>query len=149
MLKNLALPILIFVLLGLFGLSLSKDGYSAYRSQSWPAVDGVVTQSDWSHHRGKGCNYGLLFTYNYSVSGNFYAGRNYRFGGECGSDVKQIVSTHPVGSKVHVFYKPDSPDESVVSPGDISGDTWTSLIITPLLMLLCVFLAMISFKARR
>ena len=138
-----------FAFFGFFGFALSKDAFDAYSSKSWPTVDGIVIKSDWWHHGGKGCNYGLRFVYNYSIDETTYAGNNYRFGGECDADVSQIALAHPIGSKVQVFYKPGSPDISVISPGNISGNTKTGLFVVPIMLALCIGLVVIIFRARR
>jgi Protein of unknown function (DUF3592) len=145
---NLLFPIALLLIFGVGGLVVSKDAWHAYTSQSWPTVTGDVVKSEWRHYGGKGCHLVLRFNYVYTVQGKNYRGDNYRFGGECGKEVQDIVSAHPVNSEILIHYQPGDPALSVIAAGEISGDTKTGLISMPILMLLALMLLWFTIKNR-
>ena len=132
------LPGLSLLLFGWLGVHMFRAAYEAHSAQAWPTVNGTVVKSGWRRHAGKGCQFSLDLRYSYSVSGVAYAGTNYRFGGECGESVMQIAAAHPVGTDVLVHYKPEVPEQSVISAGDLSGNTKLGLALAPVMVVLSV-----------
>jgi hypothetical protein len=143
-------PIFGLVLFGLFGAQLMRTEYRSKTSTTWPTTDGVVIKSAWMSHNGKGCHYSLQFQYTYKVGDRSYSGNNYRFGGECNEeDVMRITTMYPVGAHVLVHYHPDNPNQSVISPDDISRNTKLGMIIFPIMMSLCAYLFFKLYRERR
>lgn len=100
----------------------------AQASMEWPSVSGLVTRSNLEFHRneigtGPKTEYRVEVTFEYVVGDQVYRNDMVRFDqGQLGNDQKKLlVSAHPVGKRVDVFYNPDDPDQSVLVPGSF-GD---------------------------
>ena len=143
-----AFALVFFSLLSIFFLSVGYKTvlyplYMAHRAQSWPTVDGEVTQSNLTYKWSKrGCSYNLDFRYRYAVSGQAYTGDNYIYGGGlCFRDtIREVVANHPAGQHIPVHYASDNPVESVIVAGTISGNNQLGLIIFPILTFLPIAL---------
>jgi Protein of unknown function (DUF3592) len=109
-----------------------------YRAQSFPKTEGHVLSVQIVSHRGSkgGISYHPAFLYTYEVNGQNYEGRRYRYD-PCPADyvsVNQIVTAHPAGSAIEVYYNPDDPDDSVLSPLVITWDVSILFFFTPALL---------------
>ncbi len=104
---------------------------SALASQGWPAVEGIITLSEFTAKQDRddgGVTYGASVAYDYTVSGTVYDGSNVHFGQYSTSDPsygRGIVNRYPVGKRVNVYYDPDDPSTSVLEPG--AG--WSSFMV--------------------
>lgn len=125
-----AISILVMVALTAGGAYLYRvyDGNMSALSQAsldWPSVEGLITRSElkvWSSSSStrKGANkHDVRVTYEYVVAGRSYSNDVVRFDQNNGSrsEKQKMVSSHPVGKLVDVFYNPDDPDQSVLQKG--------------------------------
>lgn len=127
--KNIVL-ILGIVLLG-GGIALFAVRYNEHMtivsrdSLEWPSVTGLVTHSNLDLSRTKvgaqrhKTRHRVEVTYEYVVDGNRYENDVIRFNQQnlSRSEKERLVSDHPVGRQVEVFYDPSDPDESVLVRG--------------------------------
>mgnify|MGYP000023547280 CR=1 FL=1 len=94
-------------------------------SLEWPSVAGLVTHSNLEVHRSNvGAQSNKLrhrvdVEYEYVVDGRRYENDVVRFNQNNLSrkDKERLVSAHPVGRQVEVFYNPSDPAESVLVRG--------------------------------
>ena len=94
----------------------------AKASESWPTVQGSVTESRLESHTDDGSTtYSVHVVYEYTVKGQRLVSDRVWFGGDYStserSGMQQIVRDHPVGKQVTVYYSPDDPTEAVLMPG--------------------------------
>jgi hypothetical protein len=95
------------------------------QSLEWPSVSGRVTRSNLDSYRVKvgserhKTRYRVEVRYEYVVDNHRYQNDVVRFNQNnlTRKEKAEIVSTHPVGRHVEVFYNPDDPDESVLARG--------------------------------
>lgn len=136
-----------FIGLGFFGVFWTAlvggfDGFLIYGfarqtlATSFPSVLGRITHSEVTRHRGgKGrTNYGVRIEYAYAVGDHEFQGSRFRYGQLSSSDSKwayAAVQAHPTGSQTQVFYNPDNPADSLLSPGLESSDFFAALFLTP------------------
>lgn len=93
-------------------------------SQDWPSVSGLVTRSSLKTTRkqsgsAKTTQHRVEVIYEYVVDDRVYRNDVVRFDQSKLStkDKERLVSTHPVGMTVQVFYSPASPGQSVLVRG--------------------------------
>lgn len=123
-----------FVFLFLFGLLFAVVGGfvgfyfgkplidEAKASESWPTVQGSVTESQLESHTDDGSTtYSVHVIYEYTVQGQQLDSDRVWFGGDYStsdrSGMQKIVRDYPIGKQVTVYYSPDDPTESVLLPG--------------------------------
>src|SRR5215469_1252877 len=92
-----------------------------HRAESFPHVQGKVLSSlvTKTHGSKGGTFYHPRISYHYLVNSVEYIGNRYRYDGHP-SDAQSayaIVTTHPPGSAVVVFYNPNEPGDALLSPG--------------------------------
>ncbi|HTV39237.1 MAG TPA: DUF3592 domain-containing protein [Candidatus Sulfotelmatobacter sp.] len=108
--------------------------YKQFESGKFPSVTGTITHSELQTHTSKGnIYYTAVVDYLYKVDGKLFTGDTLTFS-EDGPAVSEqtVVSSHPVGSPVQVYYNPDKPDESLLYPGEANGgDLAWVLALTP------------------
>ncbi len=124
---------LIFISIGVLILYAGiKQIHNARLSKSWPSSLGQVISSEVVEHYGdESVSYSAEIEFEYTVSGKYYRGDRISYGGTSHSEPKpaeEDARRYPAGSDVLVYYKPDSPDESLLEPG-LSGKTWVLAII--------------------
>jgi Protein of unknown function (DUF3592) len=131
------------------GMVLMFDGlmlhgiYKQFESQNFPSVDGTITHSEVTSHRGSkgGTSYDAVINYRYEIGGQKFEGDKLRFGMKVSSyeSANASVSAHPVGSTAQVFYNPANPQESLLSPGVNGSDFTMALFLTPFNMVMLGF----------
>jgi len=117
----------IFFAIGLGVLIFAYKSYSLGKeSLEWPSVEGDVVYSEIEKRtrtRSKGgssTTFSANIIYEYTVEGETYTGDKLRFllwNSSDRSESRSTVDKYPVGKVVPVYYKPDSPDTSVLEPG--------------------------------
>lgn len=138
---------LLFFALFWSGITLGFDGYMAYNSWQqfqtlhYPCVEGKVTASEIKSHRGSkgGTTYSAEINYVYTVgTQKFFAQRlrYIQFSSSSYSDAFGMVSEHPAGSAVTVYYDPAQPQEAVLYPGIDGVDFIPALFLTPFNMMM-------------
>lgn len=111
--------------------------WKAKSAEYWPTTTGVVVHSELkSVFFGTGKEYEANIRYRYSVEREEFESSQVRSRGEKGQhkwDVAPLVDQFPVGSKVTVYYRPESPAESYL----IVGADWINyvIVVTPLLFI--------------
>ncbi len=93
-------------------------------SRDWPSVSGLITRSNLEARRtGTGSRrrveHDVEISYEYVVEGAVYRNDVVRFDQQ-NLPLKSkelLVSSHPVGKKVTVYYNPDKPKQSVLVRG--------------------------------
>ncbi len=94
-------------------------------SYDWPSVLGVVTSSDFEtrHRKRPGqphmAQHYVRVTYEYIIDEARYENDVVRFdqASLTRTQKERLVSAHPVGRPVEVFYNPTKPGQSVLVPG--------------------------------
>ena len=93
-------------------------------SLDWPAASGLVTHSELEYRRneigtGEKTNYDAMVRYEYVIDDQLYSNDVVRFDqGMLSNDRKRLlVSEHPIGKRVAVYYNPDDPGQSVLVRG--------------------------------
>lgn len=97
----------------------------ARESLEWPSVTGLVTHSNLETRLRKTgskknqSQHWVEVRYEYVVDGERYENDVVRFNQHSlsRSEKARLVSDHPVGRRVEVFYDPSDPDESVLVRG--------------------------------
>lgn len=104
------------------------EGYlaaAAEESLHWPSVEGLVTRSKLETYRKKvgaernQVRYRVDVAYEYIVGDERYENDVVRFDQDnlSQTDKERLVSAHPVGRQVEVFYNPSNPGQSVLVRG--------------------------------
>jgi Protein of unknown function (DUF3592) len=105
--------------------SVGHQCFKQFESGKFPSVTGTITHSELQTHTARSGNiyYDVIINYVYKVDGKTFTGDRLTFS-ENGPPVPQptIVSSHPVGSSVQVYYNPNNPDESLLYPGAVTDD---------------------------
>ncbi|HNP62667.1 MAG TPA: DUF3592 domain-containing protein [Woeseiaceae bacterium] len=123
--------ILLVVLLMAAGITYFYGRYDEHMSAvsraslEWPSVTGLVTHSNLDTRRTKvgsqrhKTRHRVEVSYEYVVDGHRYVNDVVRFNQSNLSrkEKEHLVSTHPVGRQVEVFYDPSDPEESVLVRG--------------------------------
>ena len=96
-------------------------------SMNYPSVEGRITHSELTVHRGsKGGNtYGVNIAYSYEVSGRTFEGNRYRFTEGSSSDsawAQKALATFHTGAAAKVYYRPDDPGVALLEPGVDGSD---------------------------
>jgi len=123
-------------------LTLGVDGFVGYnawrqwQAETYPSAPGVVTHSEvtWHSDSDGGTTYGVEIRYDYTVNGESFTGDRYRYGQWSSSNsnlARGIVTAHPPGKQVAVFYNPLDPADSVLKTGVESMDLFLALFLTP------------------
>lgn len=127
--KNVVFVLVIVLLSGLATYLYDRyDQYTsaiAQESLGWPSVTGLVTRSNLETHRSKigvqrnKTRYRVEVDYEYIVGDERYENDVVRFNQDelSPTDKERLVSAHPVGRRVEVFYNPSKPGQSVLVQG--------------------------------
>lgn len=105
------------------------------QAQSFPKTEGQVLSVRIDSHRGSkgGVSYHPAILYRYEVNGQSYEGGRYRYDGfpDDYYSVNEIVTDHPAGSTIEVYYNPDNPADTVLSTGVVAWDVPLPFLISP------------------
>lgn len=110
---------------------------------SWvPAVATVVeSQVVWGSGSKGGRTLVPLFVYEYAARGRVYRGKRIAFYRRCtGTCAQELVTRHPAGSRVQVYYDPAEPEEVVMD------NSFRALWLLPFFAVLFAALAFVFFK---
>jgi hypothetical protein len=107
------------VLWGRYAMSI-PDLMRQYRAQSFHKTEGqVLSTGIVSQRTSKGeVLYHPVFLYKYEIGGVSYKGQRYHYIDYSldSNSANQIVTSHPTGSKVEVYYNPANPADAVLLP---------------------------------
>lgn len=107
-------------------------------AESFPHVQGTVLSSVVAKSYGsKGrIYYHPRISYRYSANGMEYIGNRYRYDGHPTDSAAAwaIVSSHPPGSEVDVYYNPRDPADALLSPGVDVSDMGLFLFLTAMFL---------------
>lgn len=89
------------------------------QSQNWAKTSGQIISARVGFVSSKGIVYFPDIVYRYTIAGIAYEGKQVSFGFREGdkTSTQEKVAQYPVGSRVDVFYNPESPNESCLEPG--------------------------------
>lgn len=111
-----AVASLLFVfalLIGLFAFIYLPVGLSTY---GWDQTVGKVIEVERLKRRGSSDN--IVITYSYQIDGRDYANDRIWYAFRTNSEeIEQVLSNHPTGSAIPVYYDPSSPSRSVLVRG--------------------------------
>jgi hypothetical protein len=108
--------------------------YCQLVATGYPSVTGEIIQSVVHTESGSdGDSYRPQISYTYTVDRVRYTGDTYRYGKMSSNDgnAARIVSAHPVGKSVAVYYNPSSPGDAVLRTGIEGTDLFLALFLTP------------------
>jgi hypothetical protein len=93
--------------------------YAGLSTSNWPHVTGHVVHSLYEEtHEDRNSSYRAEIRYAYKVFDATYTNDDIGYGRDAPDQiVKQLISEHPNGSAITVYYNPTHPGESVVIPG--------------------------------
>lgn len=119
-----AFKVLVCILAGTFipiwSCYVIPDLMRQYRAQSFPKTEGQILSVrivSKSGNRGENLYY-PTFLYKYEIDGVSYKGRRYHYIDYSleSNSANQIITSHPTGSKVEVYYNPANPADAVLLP---------------------------------
>jgi hypothetical protein len=89
-----------------------------------------------THGSRSGTHYHAHITYRYFVNGTEYRGGRYRYDGHPTDEtsVNAIIAAHPKDSEIEVYYNPEEPRDTVLSPGVDSGDVGLPLMLLAVML---------------
>lgn len=134
------------------GAGLSIWGWSilqnARASTNWPTAEGVITESEVTHHRDSedGDSYQPEVAYQYTVGNQRHESYMIKFGENSYSSrgrAEDIAATYAVGRQVAVYYDPEQPGRSVLEPG-VTGGSYIVLGIGLLFVILTLIIGPLS-----
>jgi hypothetical protein len=109
--------------------------YQQIESRHYPAAAGQVTRSEVKTHRGSkgGPSYEAIVKYRFQVGGQSFTASRLRYGQNASdyNSAASMVTAHPEGSTVQVFYNPADPRDALLSPGLYGSDFLILLFLTP------------------
>ncbi len=115
-------------------------------AESFPHIQGRVLSSEVTVTHGSkgGVSYHVRIAYRYTVNGVEYVCYRYRYDGHPNDSfsANAIVSSHPTGSTLDVYYDPHDPANSLLAPGVDVLDVGMSLFIIGII--LCLFWVLLS-----
>jgi len=134
----------VFIAVWFFYVPSVPDLIRQYRAQSFPKTEGrVLSVGIVSQKTSKGgIYYHPTFLYKYEIDGKSYKGLRYRYVDYLldYDSVNRIVTSHPAGSAVEVYYNPANPAEAVLSPLVDVQDASQMLLASPFLYVSLFFL---------
>jgi len=112
------------------------SGWFAYlglSSNTWPRVTGHVMRSNFEVANGHTT---ATIDYQYTVRGKTYSNDDLGYGRAPADEVvKKLITGHPDGSEIDVFYSPSNPGRAVVIRGlGLLHWTWVGLSLFPLML---------------
>lgn len=121
----------------------------AKATESWPSVQGVITQAEISQTESDGtAMYALNIIYEFWVNQQAYSGSRISLTSENSRtsnfrSIKKDMEKYAVGTAVPVYYDPELPYNAVLQPG---ADFWT-YIIKYLPLLFALFGSLLLFSS--
>lgn len=124
---------ILFIVIG------SKNIYQAYKSSSWPSVQGRIISSEIKSHsrtyRDTTTNreknetvYDAHINYGYVINGITYSNDDVKIGGIIQTNTtiwaRKLLDKYPQGKVVNVYYNPEDPSQSVLEKG-LQLSTWS------------------------
>lgn len=102
-----------------------------FLSRKFPVTQGKIVLSEVAH--GSMSHRGVEIEYNYVVNGISYTGNRYRYDDRNAAlKWKETVASYPRWSDCVVYYNPQHPGDSLLSPGIGGGDLLLLLFALPL-----------------
>jgi hypothetical protein len=125
----------------------------AFYSQSWPAVEGVITLSQVDSYlsesdSGTTTMYHPQVSYNFSVNDQDYHGDVINMDDISTSDIRaaeKIIARYPKGKVVLIYYDPGRPEKAVLEPG-LTGGLFIPLSIGIIITLLAIVMNILLFR---
>jgi hypothetical protein len=108
----------------------------------YPHVPGQITRSRVTGPHGKGGSYNADLAYTYVVDDIPFTGSRWQYSEGFGlskSNAQARVVAHPLNAVVAVYYSPDDPASSILSPGLHTGDFLILLLLLPFNLILFRF----------
>jgi hypothetical protein len=127
------------------GTALGIPSFRALESRTWPRADGRVLHSKYEERDSgeeKQKTFIAELKYSYAVHGETYT--NDDIGTLHDNDdtvVRKLVTGHPDGSSITVYYNPHRPEDSTVLPG-VGWAFWFIFALTVLLFLMAIPLSL-------
>ncbi len=134
---SISFILLLLITIGLFCFDekMVTDIWHQHEALSFPTTTGRVYHSAVSvtHSSKGGTHYHINIFYDYEVDGQSYQGSTFRYGffSPGSTQAYAAVSAHPVGSEVRVYYRPDNPADSLLSPGVVGHDLFILFLLAP------------------
>lgn len=128
------------VIVLLFDCVMGQNLWRQFESSHYPFTMGEITRSEMTTRQltdnyGNPTNttYGVDFGYNYVVNDRHFFGTRYRynFGFSDYTWSKNAVAEHPVHSQAKVYFNPNNPEDSLLSPDLDGGDLMLLLLLLP------------------
>lgn len=126
---------IIFIVIG------SNNIYRAYKTSSWPSVQGRIISSGIKSHSSTYTDtttnsvrdetiYDAQINYNYVINGITYSNDDVKVGGTIGTNTKiwarELLNKYSQEKIVDIYYNPEDPFQSVLEKG-LQLSTWFSL----------------------
>jgi hypothetical protein len=108
---------ILFIWFGIRNHSLGKQ------SESWPTVQGTLASKSSSSSKKKR----IHVFYEYQVKGVNYKNSRVNFQDDSGSK-KKIRDKYNVGDPLTIYYDPNNPEQSVLTPGATSGSLIANIV---------------------
>lgn len=148
--------VLVFIGIGAFLIYFSlRSRKKADASQSWPSINGQVTESRVDHSTSidsdgdQRASYTPVVRYTYQVMGQTYTGKNISFGGQPSygnpGKAQAALERFPAGEVIAVYYNPENPSEAVLERQ--AGGATLSMVIGIIFLLvgLCLGCPMLIY----
>src|SRR5262245_36497076 len=104
-------------------------------AMQFSTTDGTILSSEVTRHDDEdGIAYGVKVSYSYTVGGQEYLGKRYRYQNASTSGSKwanRIVAANPSGTSVKVYFNPLQPQDALLSPGVSGADLFQLMFMTP------------------
>jgi len=114
---------------------IAEGFFKQFKSRHYPAAAGQVAHSEVKSHRGSkgGTSYEAIINYRFEAGGRTFTGARLRYNSNFSdlASAASLVALHPAGGTVQVFYNPDNPQDSLLSPGLDGSDFMLVLFLTP------------------
>jgi len=117
--------------------SIILPAYWQVRALNFLTTAGVITSSRLEEQESRDRDgapthiYSAVVKYQYFVAGKAYSGDRYRYGLFDFTSAHWIVSEHPAGKKVGVYYNPSNPADSLLRPGLEGSDLFGAMFVAP------------------
>ena len=136
----------IFFLVGAF--QVFTDLKSSLECNSWPFVHGKMLKSDVTTKlTGGGLKTKMLdLEYEYEIGGKMYRGSRLSYSSQMMNEVENFSKNYPKDSKVKVYYKPNSPANSILTKARISISQVVFQIVFYIIVLILGLVAFRFFK---
>ncbi|MGF1507137.1 MAG: DUF3592 domain-containing protein [Anaerolineae bacterium] len=121
---------------------------AARESEAWPQVFGKIRTVRMVYRQlGRNVRPVAAVTYEYTVSGETYAGNRVNTGGSAtGVQASRVARTYVPRQRVRIAYDPDDPARSVLEPG-LYPDITRQLLLGPVVVLAGVLIFIVQARA--